>query len=211
MLPIWKKLVVVNIPNPTGRSADNLSLSRYQSFSVLDNRDLSFSKSVNLKWERAVQGPNWVPIPWKIGIPFWSLSPWSEVPWWIGSSAVTTRCLNYNISEKKPWFSCSVCKGTRTERKTGLCGKNSQAADPPHPPSLGNPCYQKKKLGLFFILGPQEHFWSSPKITILGDKLKLCCGNRWPPPSATPVFSIFSKKKTSLSVQIDQISPPPFL
>ena len=30
-------------------------------------------------------------------------------------------------------------------------------------PSLGNPCYQKKKLGLFSILGPQEHFWSSPK------------------------------------------------
>ena len=31
-------------------------------------------------------------------------------------------------------------------------------------PSLGNPCYQKKKeLGLFFILEPQEHFWSSPK------------------------------------------------
>ena len=29
-------------------------------------------------------------------------------------------------------------------KKTGLCGKNSQAADPPTPPSLGNPCYQKK-------------------------------------------------------------------
>ena len=26
---------------------------------------------------------------------------------------------------------------------------------------LWNPCYQKK-LGLFFILGPWEHFWSSP-------------------------------------------------
>ena len=30
------------------------------------------------------------------------------------------------------------------------------------------------------------------------------------PPSATRVFSIFSKKKTLLSVKIDQISPPPF-
>ena len=54
--------------------------------------------------------------------------------------------------------------GTRSERKTGLCGKNSQAADPPHPPpQFGKPLLSKKKLGLFFILGPQEHFWSSPK------------------------------------------------
>ena len=49
-------MLVVNIPNPTGRSVDNLSLSRYREFSVLDNGDLSFSKSVDLKWERAVQG-----------------------------------------------------------------------------------------------------------------------------------------------------------
>ena len=34
--------------------------------------------------------------------------------------------------------------GSLSEKKTGLCGKNFQAADPPHPPSLGNPCYQKK-------------------------------------------------------------------
>ena len=31
------------------------------------------------------------------------------------------------------------------------------------------------------------------------------------PLSAMSVFSIFNKKKTSLSVQIDHISPPPFL
>ena len=34
--------------------------------------------------------------------------------------------------------------GSLSEKKTGLCGKNSKTADPPHPPSLGNPCYQKK-------------------------------------------------------------------
>ena len=28
--------------------------------------------------------------------------------------------------------------GTPSERKTGLCGKNSQAADPPPPPQFGN-------------------------------------------------------------------------
>ena len=35
--------------------------------------------------------------------------------------------------------------------KTGLCGENSQAADPsPHTPSLGTPCYpKKKKVALF--------------------------------------------------------------
>ena len=50
-------------------------------------------------------------------------------------------------------------------KKTGLCGKSSQAADPPHPPPpvWETPVIKKKKLGLFFILGPQEHFWSSPK------------------------------------------------
>ena len=50
--------------------------------------------------------------------------------------------------------------GSLSEKKTGLCGKNSQTADPA--PSLGNPCYQKK-VGFIFHLGPQEHFWSSPK------------------------------------------------
>ena len=30
-------------------------------------------------------------------------------------------------------------------------------------------------------------------------------------PSATPVFSIFRKKKTSFSVKIDQITPPLFV
>ena len=33
---------------------------------------------------------------------------------------------------------------------------------PPPPPVWETPVI-KKKLGLFFILEPQEHFWSSPK------------------------------------------------
>ena len=144
-------MVVVNIPNPTGRSADNLSLSRYQSFSVLDNRDLSFSKSVNLKWERAVQGPNWVPIPWKIGIPFWSLSPWSEVPWWIGSSAVTSRCLNYNISEQKKTkamvFLLSVQRNAHRTKNGIMWGKFPSGGPPPL--VWETPCYQKK-VGFIF-------------------------------------------------------------
>ena len=51
--------------------------------------------------------------------------------------------------------------GTPSEKKRDYVGKIPKWRTPP--PSLGNPCYQKKKLGLFFILGPQEHFWSSPK------------------------------------------------
>ena len=54
--------------------------------------------------------------------------------------------------------------GSLSEKKTGLCEKNSQAADPPPtPPVWETPVIKKKKLGLFFILGPQEHVWSSPK------------------------------------------------
>ena len=45
-------------------------------------------------------------------------------------------------------------------KKMGLCG-NSLVAD--LPPQFGKPLLSKKKLGLFFILEPQEHFWSSPK------------------------------------------------
>ena len=40
--------------------------------------------------------------------------------------------------------------------------------------------------------------------SILGDKLRLCCGNSGTPPSPTPVYSFLPKKETSLCVQIDQ-------
>ena len=66
-----------------------------------------------------------------------------------------------------PEESVQVIKAIRNvvrEKKRDYVGKIPKRRTPPtHPPSLGNPCYQKKKLGLFFILGPQEHFWSSPK------------------------------------------------
>ena len=55
-----------------------------------------------------------------------------------------------------------LCRYQR--KKRDYVGKIPKRRPPPtHPPSLGNPCYQKKKLGLFVILGPQEHFWSSAK------------------------------------------------
>ena len=51
----------------------------------------------------------------------------------------------------------------RSQKKTGLYGKNSQVADPVWElPVI-------KKMGLFFILEPQEHFWSSPKNQILNE------------------------------------------
>ena len=56
-----------------------------------------------------------------------------------------------------------VDKERAQREKRDYVGKIPKWRTPPPPPSLGNPCYQKKKLGLFFILGPQEQFWSSPK------------------------------------------------
>ena len=39
-----------------------------------------------------------------------------------------------------------------------------RALPPPlPPPQFGKPLLSKKKLVFFFILEPQEHFWSSPK------------------------------------------------
>ena len=60
------------------------------------------------------------------------------------------------------------------------------------------------------VPGLRKFFGLHQKITILGDKLKLCCGNRWTPPPRR-AFSPFSPKRKIVSVKIDQISPPPFL
>ena len=88
-----------------------------------------------------------------------------------------------------PSGNISFSKG-RCQKKTGLCWENSKVAAPPHP-NLGNPCYQKK-LGSFFILEPQEHFWSSPKNHNSGPRENNCVGNRWPlPPSVGKVYHIF--------------------
>ena len=62
------------------------------------------------------------------------------------------------------------CVRVVVRKKTGLCGKNSQVADPPHPspspPSLGNPCYQKKLFFFFhfrtsgtFLVFTNHNFW----------------------------------------------------
>ena len=45
--------------------------------------------------------------------------------------------------------------------KNGIMWEKFPSGGPP--PQFGKPLLSKKKLGLFFILGPQEHFWSSPK------------------------------------------------
>ena len=50
--------------------------------------------------------------------------------------------------------------------KNGIMWEKFPSGGPP--PQFGKPLLSKKKLGLFFILGPQEHFWSSPKIHHFG-------------------------------------------
>ena len=54
-------------------------------------------------------------------------------------------------------------KGRRQKKKRDYVGKIPKGRTPPPPPPFGKPLLSKKKLGLFFILEPQEHFWSSPK------------------------------------------------
>ena len=55
-------------------------------------------------------------------------------------------------------------KGRSQKEEMVLCGKSSQAADPPTPTVWERHVFNNnKKLGLFVILGPKEHFWCSPK------------------------------------------------
>ena len=68
-----------------------------------------------------------------------------------------------------------LTKGRYQRKKRDYVGKIPKRRTPP--PVWETPVI-KKKLGLFFILGPQEIFGLHQKITILGDRLKLCCGNR---------------------------------
>ena len=56
------------------------------------------------------------------------------------------------------------CVNKRHGQKKKDCGKNSQVADPPPPPSLGNPCYQKKEVGFIF------HFTTSATFLVFTKK-----------------------------------------
>ena len=57
---------------------------------------------------------------------------------------------------------CRLILGTLSE-KNGIMWGKFPSGGPPPPPQFGKPLLSKKKLGLFLILGPQEHFWFSPK------------------------------------------------
>ena len=52
-------------------------------------------------------------------------------------------------------------KGRSQREKRDYVGKIPVGPPPPTPPVWERPVI-KKKLGLLFILGPKEHFWSSP-------------------------------------------------
>ena len=110
---------------------------------------------------------------------------WSGCPWW-----------HFLPSDREDWlhkvfFSMAICYSAlikirclfslvpiglqgyqwdrrckeRGQKKTGLCGENSQVEDPP--PSLGNPCYQKKvgfifhfrTSGTFLVFTKKSPFW----------------------------------------------------
>ena len=52
--------------------------------------------------------------------------------------------------------------GTHSKKNYGIIWEFSRSGGP-HPPLLGTPYSRKKNYRLFCILGPQEHFWFSPK------------------------------------------------
>ena len=122
---------------------------------------------------------------------------------------------------------CSVISSLRDaahKKKRDFLGIFPKCRTPPPSPPFGNPCFQKKKFGLFCILGPQEHFWSSQKCSLFGqfyfskvlgigdppkNSLFLLLGIRDPPKT-----SMFRHTKNE-TVNIKQFwelrrPPPPF-
>ena len=59
-------------------------------------------------------------------------------------------------------------KGRHPKKKRDFLGIFPKCRTPPSPP-FGNPCFPKKKCGLFCILGHLEHFWSSQKCSLFGN------------------------------------------
>ena len=78
--------------------------------------------------------------------------------------------------QKKNWSFLSEKKEFLIKRSHPKFGNISQMLDPP--PPFRNPCFQQKKCCLFFILGPQEHFWSSQKCSLFGHYPETSCF-RW--------------------------------
>ena len=70
--------------------------------------------------------------------------------------------------------------GTLPQKNTGFFG-NFLDHTPPLPPFWELLFPKQKKCGLFCVLGPSEHFWSSQKYSLLVTILTYTCGNRWPP------------------------------
>ena len=80
--------------------------------------------------------------------------------------------LNMNkFNKTMPWWRwIKTDEGRCPPKKTGFFGNFSQVSEPPPPPPpFGNPWFQKKKCGLFCILGHLEHFWSSQKCSLFGN------------------------------------------
>ena len=69
--------------------------------------------------------------------------------------------------------------------KNGIFGNFSQVSDPP---PFGNPCFQKKKYGLFCNLGYLEHFWSSSKCSLFGNYSDIYFWEQVTPPLSKEKF-----------------------
>ena len=97
------------------------------------------------------------------------LTPTLQIPWLTLERALACAC----SSTLSGSLSCSLLilmavKGSSSEKKRDYVGKISKWRIPPSsPPSLGNPCYQKKKVGFIF------HFRTSGTFLVFTKKSKF--------------------------------------
>ena len=86
-----------------------------------------------------------------------------------GTKKLVCIPIREGVRRRKTFFplqNMTKCYGTPSKKKRDYLGIFPKCRPPP---PFGNPCFQKKKYGLFCILGPLEHFWSSSKCSLFGN------------------------------------------
>ena len=87
-------------------------------------------------------------------------------------------------------ISLMICpQGRCPKKKRGFLGIFPKGRPPPPLPPFWEPLFPKKKCGLFCVLGPQEHFWSSSKCSLFGNYSDIYFWEQvTPPPSQRKKF-----------------------
>ena len=85
-----------------------------------------------------------------------------------------------------------ISKGASQKKIQDFLGVFPKCWTPPPPPPIWEASVQKKKLGLFCVLGPKEHFWFLQKCSLFVSILTYTFGNRGPPPPSRKNSQIIS-------------------